>query len=199
MVLYQVYCESDNNQTISAIYQASNDLKARDKIKLHVRDSVVKHKISWLITIHRSDNLINFDDLNLKSIQSTILKNLLSDPTKWNENWIWIKQTDINDQSIDQDIITILDYLQDDGSPEVIEVIPSCLLFPHEIKEKNKSENYQKFKLEGNIIADKNNEKSIGEPISLDITELKCANWRPGKPCLPMTRVLEKRQSSPND
>lgn len=43
MGLYQVYCESNNNQAIFAIYQASNDQKARDKIKLHIRDNVVKH------------------------------------------------------------------------------------------------------------------------------------------------------------
>lgn len=53
--------------------------------------------------------------------------------------------------------------------------------------------------MEGHIIADKNNEK-IGERITLDIQgELNFAKWRPGKPCMTMTRILEKRQPSPDE
>lgn len=160
-MLYQVYCESDNNKVISALYQTSNDINARDKIRSYVRDSVIKHQISWLITIHRSDNKINFDDLHLKSPQSIKLKeNILSASTTGEFNdFIWIEDINVIDSSLqDQDIINILDYLQDNNSPEVIEIKPYCILLPDEIE------------------GDYSN---------------KCAKWRPGRPCIPMTRVLE--------
>lgn len=209
-MLYQVYCESDNNKVISALYQASNDKNARDKIRSYVRDSVTKYQISWLITIHRSDYQINFDDLHLKSPQSIKLKKDILSASTVEEftDWIWIKEINIIDSSLqDPDIVNILDHLQDNDYPEVIEITPCCILFPDENEggDQNKSpKNYPKCILLGGNILNRNNEETIDNSISLNISQggdsislnvphgnLRCAKWFPGKPCIAMTRVLE--------
>lgn len=175
----------DCGHVISAVYQAQNDKIAREKIRMYVRDSVIEHQITWLITIHRSDEPVDLSELNIKSTASIELKEKLSDLSKWNDDFIWIEHID-GKSKFDPDITDILDYLQDDGEPEAIEVAPGCIEFPKDINVlKDQPEIYPISTLGC---------ESIDKRFEFSVPGLKCAPWRPGRACIAVTRIVQNRQ-----
>lgn len=100
----------------------------------------------------------------------------------------------------DFDITNILDCLQDDGEPEAIEVAPGCIEFPKDDAEREAMSKkpdpnvYPKSTLSGEVMSSKDDPESVGKHIEFNVPGLKCAPWRPGRACLAITRVVQRRQ-----
>lgn len=225
MSLYQLYIEttppnfsehSANSDiiVISRIFWADHDRDAYEKSREFARKDVLESKRSWLITIHKVPKDFNLDNLEIKSKESIELFTLLTSENTDRIDWT---KTMYGDDENDPDLTEILDRLQDDGTPEVIEVLAASLNFKGQqdvlSSIKIAGPNPSNAKIIGIVATDDNEAGSSteSEKIRLRVSpvddnlpdhyltfpsgQCELIPYEAGRACLPSIRTIQKRQS----